>query len=146
MFVMDDQSLICQYLVSTSKYGLGCEQDSFKTPVGAHKVAKKIGCEAELNEVFVGRIATGEKAIITSEEKSSGLDLILTRILWLQGLEENKNCSEGRDSFERYIYIHGTQEEGLLGVPASHGCVRMANADIVELFDSIDEETFVYIQ
>ena len=73
--------------------------------------------------IFVGRVATGEAADIVSEkEKSSGKDLILTRILWLQGLEANKNCGDGVDSFHRYIYIHGTHEERRLGSPASHGC------------------------
>ncbi len=145
MFVIDGQSLLHKYPVSTSRYGMGCKQDSFQTPVGAHKIAKKIGSEGKIDEIFTGRVATGQCASIVSEKKSSGLDLILTRILWLQGLEANINCGEGVDSFERYIYIHGTHEEGLLGVPASHGCVRMANADVVELFDSVDENTFVYI-
>jgi hypothetical protein len=145
MFVIDHLSLICTYSVSTSKYGIGCEQDSFKTPSGAHKIAKKIGAEGKLNEIFVGRVATGEITNIVREKKYSNLDLILTRILWLQGLEGKRNCGEGIDSFQRYIYIHGTHEEGLLGVPASHGCIRMANNDIVKLFDSVDEETFVYI-
>lgn len=145
MFVLDNQIKLCEYLISTSKYGLGCEQDSFMTPLGAHKIAKKIGNKAKLNEIIAGRIETGEIANIIYEEKSSDLDLILTRILWLQGLENDKNCGVGIDSFQRYIYIHGTHEEGLLGMPASHGCVRMANADVVKLFEKVDEGTFVYI-
>lgn len=145
MFVMDDQLPISHYSISTSKYGMGCEQDSFKTPTGAHKIAKKIGYDAKLNEIFVGRMATEQYANIVCDETSSDLDFILTRILWLQGLEQNKNLGDGVDTFERYIYIHGTHEEGLLGRPASHGCVRMANKDVLNLFDSVNEESFVYI-
>ena len=73
-------------------------------------------------------------------------DLILSRILWLEGLESGINSGEGVDSFARYIYIHGTQEEGLLGQAASHGCVRMSNAAVIELFDSVKQGTFVYIE
>ncbi|MFK8028065.1 MAG: L,D-transpeptidase family protein [Gammaproteobacteria bacterium] len=145
MFVMDDLSPIYEYSISTSKYGMGCEQDSFKTPTGAHKIAKKIGHDAKPNEIFVGRVATAKYANIICEEKSSDLDFILTRILWLQGLEQERNCGEGVDSFKRYIYIHGTHEEGLLGRPASHGCVRMSNKDVVNLFSKVDENSFVYI-
>lgn len=145
LLVMSDNSLVSEYSVSTSKYGLGCEQDSFKTPLGAHYIAQKIGGDKQQNEIFVGREASGEIAEISHEKKSSELDLILTRILWLQGLEENRNCGDGIDSFQRYIYIHGTHDEGLLGSPASHGCVRMSNANIMELFERVAEKTFVYI-
>ncbi len=145
LFLINDMRLVSEYSVSTSKYGLGCKQDSFKTPLGAHEIAKKIGSDQRQNEIFVGREATGEIAKISYERKSSDLDLILTRILWLQGLEENENCGEGVDSFQRYIYIHGTHDEGMLGSPASHGCVRMSNANIMDLFDCVAEKTFVYI-
>ena len=146
LYLINNQSQPNTYPISTSKYGLGCQQDSFKTPVGAHKIAQKIGGENEVNEIFVGRVATGDKAEVIAENKTSDKDLILTRILWLQGLEENYNCGKDVDSFQRYIYIHGTHEEGLLGVPASHGCVRMSNSDVIMLFNEIDEQTFVYIR
>ena len=145
LYLINRQSQAQRFPVSTSKYGLGCQQDSMMTPIGAHQIAQKIGGKGDLNEIYVGRVATGDKAEILSEKKTSNLDLILTRILWLQGLENNKNCGEGVDSFQRYIYIHGTQEEGLLGSPASHGCVRMSNTDIVDLYQQVSVGTFVYI-
>ena len=135
----------CQYGISTSKYGLGCEQDSFKTPIGAHLIAKKIGSQCQLNEILNAREATGECAEIISKAEESSQDLVLTRVLWLRGLEPDKNLGEGVDSFDRYIYIHGTQEEGLIGTPASHGCIRMLNKDVIRLYDIVEENTFVCI-
>ncbi len=145
LLLVDNNTPVCQYVISTSKFGLGCEQDSFKTPLGAHIITQKIGDGQKINEIFVGRVAIGNIGEVIYEKKSSDLDLILTRILWLQGLEEKYNCGQGVDSFQRYIYIHGTHEEGLLGVPASHGCVRMSNSDVIKLFNEIEEQTFVYI-
>ena len=145
LYLINSKSQSRKFPISTSKYGMGCQQDSLKTPTGAHQIAQKIGGENEANEIFAGRVATGEKADILSERKSSNLDLILSRILWLRGLEENKNCGDGVDSFQRYIYIHGTHEEGLLGSPASHGCVRMSNTDIIDLYQQVSVGTFVYI-
>ncbi len=145
LYMIDSKLQSHKFPISTSKYGMGCQRDSLMTPTGAHQIAQKIGSENKANEIFVGRVATGEKADIVSEAKSSDLDLILTRILWLQGLEENKNCGEGVDSFQRYIYIHGTHEEGLLGSPASHGCIRMSNMDIIDLCQQVSVGTFVYI-
>jgi len=133
------------YPISTSKYGLGEEQDSYKTPQGAHVIAQKVGDDCEPNEILRARQPTGECAEIISQAVSSQQDLVLTRILWLKGLELGKNLGEGMDSFQRYIYIHGTQEEGLIGTPASHGCVRMLNRDVIELYASVEEDTFVYI-
>lgn len=123
------------YPVSTSKFGLGFEDGSNKTPLGWFAVGKKIGADAPAGSVFRSREPTGEIAPQGGEE-----DLVLTRILWLDGLQEvNANTKE------RYIYIHGTNQEALLGTPASHGCVRMNNADIVECFDEIPEGTLVEI-
>jgi lipoprotein-anchoring transpeptidase ErfK/SrfK len=145
LYLINGKSQSHKFQISTSKYGLGCQQDSLMTPTGAHQIAQKIGGDNKANEIFVGRVATGEKAEILGEKKTSDKDLILTRILWLQGLEKNKNCGEGVDSFQRYIYIHGTHEEGLLGSPASHGCVRMSNTDIIDLYQKVSVGTFVYI-
>ena len=145
LYLIDSKSQSRSFAISTSKYGMGCQQDSMMTPTGAHQIAEKIGGENKVNDIFVGRVATGEAADIVSEEKSSGKDLILTRILWLQGLEANKNSGDGVDSFHRYIYIHGTHEERLLGSPASHGCVRMSNSDIIDLYQKVSVGTFVYI-
>jgi L,D-transpeptidase YbiS len=127
---------VCKsYAISTSRFGLGFEPGSNKTPLGLFVVGEKIGVDAALGTVFKSRQPTGEIASQGGEE-----DLILTRILWLAGLEEaNANTKE------RYIYIHGTNQEELLGTPASHGCVRMSNADIIEFFDKIPEGTPVEI-
>ena len=127
---------VCKsYPVSTSKFGLGFEPGSNKTPLGWFAVRKKIGAGVETGAVFRSREPTGEIALQGGEE-----DLILTRILWLDGLEE-----DNANTRERYIYIHGTNQEALLGTPASHGCVRMSNADIAECFDEIPEGTPVEI-
>ena len=123
------------YAISTSRFGLGFEHGSNKTPLGRFVVGEKIGAGAALGAVFRSRQPTGELVSQGGEE-----DLILTRILWLAGLDEaNANTRE------RYIYIHGTNQEELLGTPASHGCVRMSNADIKEFFDETPEGTVVEI-
>ncbi len=145
LYLLKNQSLLKEFIVSTSRFGIGSQLDSYKTPVGAHQIAECIGDGCELFEIFEGREATGKIADIVVEKKSSELDLILTRILRLRGLEANKNCGDGVDSYDRYIYIHGTHEEGLLGIPASHGCIRMANTDVKELFEQVTEGVFVYI-
>jgi hypothetical protein len=145
LYVIRSESIECAYMVSTSKYGLGGQQDSYKTPLGAHVVAQKIGGQCQTNEILRARKATGECAEIISQAITSHQDLVLTRLLWLKGLESNINLGEGVDSFDRYIYIHGTQEEGLIGTPASHGCVRMTNKDVIELYNAVEVNTFVYI-
>ena len=146
LLFIENNSEKANYKISTSKYGLGCQQDSNKTPTGAHKVAEKIGGDGEPNEIYKGRQATGEVAEIIHTAEPSSQDLILSRILWLKGLEDGHNVGESVDSYQRYIYIHGTQEEGLLGMPASHGCVRMSNSDVIDLYDLVTEGTFVYIK
>jgi L,D-transpeptidase YbiS len=133
--VFRNGELYRSYPVSTSRFGLGSKPGSNKTPVGQFVVGEKIGTGAAPGSVFKSRKPTGEIALQGGEE-----DLILTRILWLDGLQEvNANTRE------RYIYIHGTNQEASLGTPASHGCVRMSNADIVECFDEIPEGTPVEI-
>lgn len=146
LYLLNQFALIKEYLVSTSKFGLGCEQDSYKTPLGAHEIADCIGDNCQLNEIFESRRATGVVARIEYQNIPTNKDLILTRIMRLRGLEENKNLGAGVDSYQRYIYIHGTHEEGLLGTPASHGCVRMSNMDVVELFNQVKEKIFVYLK
>lgn len=133
--VIRDAEMFRSYPVSTSKFGLGSELGSHKTPVGRFVVGQKIGEGAPLGAVFKSRQPTGEIAQQGGEE-----DLVLTRILWLDGCEE-----ENSNTKDRYIYIHGTNQEAVLGMPASHGCVRMSNADIAECFDDIPEGTPVEI-
>ncbi|MEM8845290.1 MAG: L,D-transpeptidase [Pseudomonadota bacterium] len=146
LFVFQNNSKKSSFSVSTSKYGLGCQQDSNKTPTGAHCVAEKIGGNGFPNEIYKGRQATGEAAEIICTAQHSDEDLILSRIMWLRGLEDGHNHGEDVDSYHRYIYIHGTQEEGLLGTPASHGCIRMSNQDVMNLYEQVAEGTFVYIR
>lgn len=134
------------YSVSTSKYGIGSEAGSNKTPLGLHSVRSKYGNGLAAGSVLVGRIPTGEIAVIESQPRSTGLDHVTTRILWLQGLEPGKNQGSGIDSHDRYIYIHGTHEEGLIGQPASHGCVRMMNKDVIWLFEHTSIGVKVFIQ
>jgi hypothetical protein len=121
-------------------------QDSLKTPTGMHRIAEKIGSDSDINTIFKGRVDTHCQATVVHEPHSQDEDLITSRILWLTGIEEGKNLGEGISSYERYIYIHGTPEEGLIGKPVSHGCIRMRNQDVIELFDQVDVDTLVLIQ
>ncbi|HSG93303.1 MAG TPA: L,D-transpeptidase [Methylotenera sp.] len=133
------------YGISTAANGIGFEKDSGCTPLGKHVVRAKIGADAPLNAVFVGRRPTGE--ILTPELAAQypQRDWILTRIMWLSGTEVGKNRLGNVDSMQRYIYIHGTPDTEPMGQPCSHGCVRMRNLDIVELFDLVAAGTPVVI-
>ncbi len=131
--------------VSTSARGSGNCIDSLQTPLGAHRVAEKIGADCQANTIFKARRNTGRLAEIIQHAQSSGDDLITSRILWLKGIESGKNLGGDVDTQQRYIYIHGTPEEGLIGQAVSHGCIRMRNADVIELFEQIDTDTLVFI-
>ncbi|MBI4913735.1 MAG: L,D-transpeptidase family protein [Acidobacteria bacterium] len=117
--------------VSTAAKGLGGGQDSYRTPPGWHRVHARIGSEAPDGAVFRGRVPTGQ----VWRGEASAEDLILTRILTLEGLEEGVNRGPGCDSLDRFIYLHGTNQEGRLGEPCSHGCVRLGNAAVLQLFE-----------
>lgn len=134
---------VAQYQVSTAKNGIGSQQDSGCTPLGKHVVAEKIGGSEPMNAVFVGRVPTGEIYDANLGELHPKRDWILSRILWLSGLEEglNKgsNSQGGCDTYQRYIYIHGTPDTEPMSIPLSHGCIRMRNEDIVELFEQVEE-------
>jgi lipoprotein-anchoring transpeptidase ErfK/SrfK len=132
----DGGEIVASYPVSTSRYGLGFEEGSFKTPTGNFQIGEKIGGGEPERMVFKERIPTGEVTETGGEE-----DLVLTRILWLKGLDrENDNTRE------RYIYLHGTNQEDFIGTPASHGCIRLRNSDIVDLFDRVEVGTSVQIR
>ena len=133
------------YSVSTSVYGTGSEENSFKTPLGKHKISEKIGDGLPEGAILKGRRWTGAIANIIKEPIDTEFDVVTSRILWLTGLEEGKNQGPGVDSKSRYIYIHGTAEEGLIGKPASDGCVRMYNVDVITLFNKVDTNTQVLI-
>jgi len=133
------------YSVSTSKYGTGNQRYSKKTPLGSHFIFKKIGEGEKIGTIFKGRKATGEIARIYTDATDLEEELITSRILWLKGIEPGINEGGNVDSLNRFIYIHGTPEEGLIGRPASTGCIRMKNRDIIELFDLVVEGTLVEI-
>ena len=134
-----------QYLVSTAANGTGCEKDSGCTPLGAHIIRAKIGADAQANAVFVGRRATGEICTPELMAQYPNRDWILTRILWLSGTEIGKNRLGNVDTMQRYIYIHGTPDSTDMGEVVSHGCVRMRNADVIELFDLVEAGTPVLV-
>jgi L,D-transpeptidase YbiS len=134
-----------RYAVSTAANGVGEISGSYCTPRGKHIIRAKIGAGQPENAVFVGRRPTGE--IYTPElgTKFPGRDWILTRILWLSGCEVGFNRLGNNDTMRRYIYIHGTPDSVPLGIPDSHGCIRMRNADLIELFDIVSAGTAVEI-
>ncbi len=127
--------LLRVFPVSTSRFGLGTEPGSLHTPLGRFRVGETIGAGAELGAIFESRRPTGGNGLHSAAD-----DLVLTRILWLEGAE-----TDNANTRDRYIYIHGTNHEEELGQPASHGCVRMKNADIVELFEIVSSGTEVRI-
>jgi lipoprotein-anchoring transpeptidase ErfK/SrfK len=134
--VNDNEQPIRTYPVSTSRFGIGTEEGSLKTPTGHFRVAGKIGGDMPGDTIFVGRVP-----LELGEEPPQTEDLIMSRILWLDGVDE-----QNANTRDRFIYIHGTKHEDKIGRPASHGCVRMRNADVIELFDLVDEGTPVVIE
>ncbi len=133
------------YPVSTSRYGIGNRLNSNQTPLGGHRIARKIGAGVPANTIFKNRVNTLTVSAINLSDRPSADDRITSRILWLDGLEPGVNKGKRVDSFKRQIYIHGTADEGLIGKPASHGCIRMRNADVVQLFDWAQVGTTVTI-
>lgn len=134
------------YPVSTSRQGAGELNGSGCTPRGAHIVRARIGAGAAPGTVFVGRRPTGEICTPELYTRTPGRDWILTRILWLSGTEPGRNRLGKVDTMRRYIYIHGCPDEVAVGVPGSHGCIRMRNADLIELFDQVPAGTPVMIE
>ncbi|MDG4867783.1 L,D-transpeptidase [Guyparkeria sp. 1SP6A2] len=146
LYLFEQGRLRAVYPVSTAQRGTGNREGSLQTPLGLHRVADKIGADAPLGMIFRGRRPTGKIAeILTGAEERAARDDVTSRILWLDGLEPGVNQGGEVDSKRRYIYIHGTPEEGRIGRPASHGCVRMTNTDVVELFDRVEEGALVDI-
>ena len=133
------------YAVSTAAKGAGERIGSEQTPRGLHEVAALIGDGAPCGAVFVGRQFTGEVCSAPLRVAQPERDWILTRIVWLGGLEDGRNLGGDVDTFSRYIYIHGTPDDEPMGEPHSHGCIRMRNADVIELFDQLEVGTRVQI-
>lgn len=127
--------------ISTAANGLGCEEGSYQTPIGWHRVAERIGAAAGVGDVFRSRVNTGE----VWRGEACEEDLILTRVVTLDGLEPGVNQGPGHDSRERYIYLHGTNQEQRLGQALSHGCIRLANRDVIALFDLLQEGDAVVV-
>jgi len=146
LYLIKDERIVRSYPVSTSKYGTGNEEGSNKTPLGTHRIYMKVGANAPIGTVFKHCINTGRIAKIYHDSTDVEQDFVITRIMCLEGLEPGVNKGEGIDSRDRRIYIHGTPEEGLIGTPASHGCIRMKNDDVVELFDQVKIGTLVEIE
>ena len=132
--------------VSTARNGAGELMDSHCTPRGRHKVRAKIGSDAPTNTVFRGRRPTGEVYSQELRMRNPNSDWILTRILWLSGLEPGFNRLGNVDSMRRFIYIHGCPDDDPIGVPGSAGCIKMRNKDVIELFDKVPVGTLVDIR
>lgn len=139
------QATPLEYAISTALNGAGERNGSHCTPRGWHRIRAKIGAGAALGSVFRGRRPTGEIWTPELHAAAPGRDWILTRILWLCGNEPGRNRMGDVDSMRRYIYIHGTPDSEPMGVPRSHGCIRMRNADVQDLFDRVAVGATVYI-
>jgi lipoprotein-anchoring transpeptidase ErfK/SrfK len=142
-----NQNNCIEYIISTARAGKGCVKDSLQTPTGLHRIAEKIGTEAPSGMIFKARKPTGQ---IWNNIPLVEDNLITSRILWLEGLEQGIN--QGTDSLgkivdtkERYIYIHGTNQHEKLGTPNSHGCVLLSDTDVIKLFESVAVGTYVYL-
>lgn len=145
LYYIKNKIIIQEYIISSAELGVGNIQGSNKTPLGLHKIKQKFGDETPENGRMIGRVFYGNIATIIHDTSRSKTDDITSRILWLDGQEKGYNKGGNVDSYARYIYIHGTSEEGRLGTPSSHGCIRMKNKDIIELYDKIKLGTLVLI-
>ncbi len=145
IYLIRQEKMITSYPISTSKYGTGEIANSKKTPLGLHKIQNKIGKGVPLRGIIKGGVFTGQKAELQHYPISMDSDFVTTRLLWIRGLEQGKNLGGNVDSYSRRIYIHGTPEEGLIGKPSSHGCIRMTNHEVIELFELVEKGLHVMI-
>lgn len=146
LYIYNQQDIIKTYLISTAKNGAGEVFGSEQTPRGWHIIRAKIGDREPINSIFIGRRPTGQHYTPELKHQYPERDWILTRILWLSGLEKGKNRLGRVDTMRRYIYIHGTSDEAQIGTPLSKGCIRMRNQDIIELFDTVPVGARILIQ
>ncbi len=144
--VVNSGAVLADYPISTSRYGPGEQQGSECTPRGRHIIRACIGSGLPEGAVFDARRATGEIYSAELAHQFPDRDWILTRILWLSGTEPGLNRSGTVDTMRRYIYIHGTPDSETIGVPDSHGCIRMRNRAVIELFDMVGPGTLVDIK
>ena len=133
------------YLISTALKGIGQNKNSFQTPIGTHYIRAKIGKDLPSLSIFEARRPTGRIWNKEDAESYPNQDWVLSRILWLSGKELGVNRLGSLDTMQRFIYIHGTPDESQLGEPFSHGCIRMSNDDVIELFDLVSAGTIVHI-
>jgi lipoprotein-anchoring transpeptidase ErfK/SrfK len=146
LYLIENNTVTEAHTISTAEKGLGSQSGSNKTPLGVHRIAEKYGTGAKAGTIFKSRMNTRRVAkILTKQGERSKADNVTSRILWLSGMEKGINKGGRVDSHSRYIYIHGTDEEGRLGQPASHGCIRMANQSVIDLFDRVPVGTIVNI-
>lgn len=143
--LFEGDKLLRRYSISSGARGVGEQSGSYQTPRGGHLVRARIGADAPPNTVFIGRRPSGEFYTPELREKHPGRDWILTRILWLSGTEPGRNRLGDRDTMRRYVYIHGSPDDVAMGAPGSRGCIRMSNADVIELFDLVAVGTPVEI-
>ena len=146
LYLLRNMTVLSSYPISSSSYGEGQQENSFKTPLGQHVIKEMIGDDTKEDTIFISRINTKRTADIVKDPINTGDDYVTSRILWLSGEEEGVNKGGKVDSYNRYIYIHGTQEEGLIGLKASHGCIRMFNNDVIDLYQKVKIGTKVLIK
>ena len=142
----EEGELLKSYPVSTSKFGTGNQNGSEQTPLGLHRIQNKLGGAMPVNEVFIGRLPHGNLGECTERGVELPDDVIMSRIMWLEGMEPGRNKGGYVDTHERYIYIHGTNHEELIGTPSSIGCIRMRNDDVVDLFRLVEVGSEVLIE
>ncbi len=142
----EDGNMIHQYPVSTSKKGAGNQNGSEQTPLGLHRIKDKLGGAMPVNEVFIGRVPHGSLEECIERDLDLPDDVIMSRIMWLEGMEPGRNQGGYVDTYERYIYIHGTNHEDTIGMPNSIGCIRMRNNDVVDLFRLVEVGSEVLIE
>lgn len=150
LYYIENWEVTASYRISTGAKGTGNLDGSGQTPLGLHEISDKIGDGVPIGGVLRSRKYTQQVTPIFTDRSRADGDYVTTRILWLNGLENGINrgknaAGKSVDTHSRYIYMHGTPEEGLLGTPVSHGCIRLANADIVQLFNTLPLGTMVLI-
>ena len=143
--LVKNTKVIKSYSVSTALKGIGQNKNSFQTPIGLHYVRAMIGKDLPVLSIFESRRPTGAIWSKNNRDLKPHHDWILSRIMWLSGKEFGINRLGNSDTMQRYIYIHGTHDERDLGKPLSHGCIRMSNDDVIELFDLVSVGTIVHI-
>ena len=143
--LIENNNILFDVMIATGKNGVGEQSGSECTPRGCHKVRAKIGSDCVENTIFIGRRPTGELWSEDVQKKHPGRDWILTRIMWLSGLQVGFNRLGKQDTMRRYVYIHGCPDNNPMGIPSSHGCIKMRNSEVIKLFDMVEAGVPVFI-